>query len=250
MHDSSIQQDEERSAGAPGWTVTFADLMCLLLCMFVLLFSMGRLEVKKFEAMSEVFQQTFRRKGPPTDRVSGGTVGLNSRFGKASGHVARQSDDPDSTRSRQKTPPTQGERLTTLRPGESFDVGTAILFDETSVEISESNRQVLSGLAQDELRGKMNLIEVRGHATARPDANSRYKDAWELAFARCYRTMQYLVDVQGIERRRIRLSVAGSNEPWEAAKHQTSARDSRVEVMLLPALAEEPGLAKGITELR
>ena len=38
----------EQAGGSPAWMNTFADLMNLLLCFFVLLFSMSTVDAQKF----------------------------------------------------------------------------------------------------------------------------------------------------------------------------------------------------------
>jgi len=43
------KKTEEAPAGAPAWMATFSDLMNLLLCFFVLLFSMSTVDAEKFE---------------------------------------------------------------------------------------------------------------------------------------------------------------------------------------------------------
>lgn len=53
------KKPEAPKAGAPAWTATFADLMNLLLCFFVLLYSMSTVDAKKFEAVAASFNQTF-----------------------------------------------------------------------------------------------------------------------------------------------------------------------------------------------
>lgn len=50
---------EEAPKGAPAWQSTFADLMNLLLCFFVLLFSMSSVDAKKFEEIASSFSNTF-----------------------------------------------------------------------------------------------------------------------------------------------------------------------------------------------
>ena len=42
---------EESSGGGAGWLATFGDLMNLLLCFFVLLFSMSTVDADKYEAI-------------------------------------------------------------------------------------------------------------------------------------------------------------------------------------------------------
>lgn len=53
------KQPEEGSKGAPAWMATFADLMNLLLCFFVLLFSMSSVDAQKFEEIAASFSNTF-----------------------------------------------------------------------------------------------------------------------------------------------------------------------------------------------
>jgi chemotaxis protein MotB len=45
--------------GAPGWMVTYGDLMTLLLCFFVLLFSFSTISQKKFESLKESMRGAF-----------------------------------------------------------------------------------------------------------------------------------------------------------------------------------------------
>ncbi len=50
---------EPQQSGGGGWITTFADLMNLLLCFFVLLFSMSTVDAEKFEAMVVSLQNSF-----------------------------------------------------------------------------------------------------------------------------------------------------------------------------------------------
>lgn len=53
------RKPEEPKKGAPAWQSTFADLMNLLLCFFVLLFSMSSVDAQKFEEIAASFSNTF-----------------------------------------------------------------------------------------------------------------------------------------------------------------------------------------------
>jgi chemotaxis protein MotB len=50
---------EEASGGSPAWMSTFSDLMNLLLCFFVLLFSMSTIDSQKFQELSAALAATF-----------------------------------------------------------------------------------------------------------------------------------------------------------------------------------------------
>ena len=53
------RKEDPPPAGCPAWQGTFADLMNLLLCFFVLLFSMSNMDAEKFEALAASFSNTF-----------------------------------------------------------------------------------------------------------------------------------------------------------------------------------------------
>ncbi len=53
------KKPEEPPKGSPAWMATFSDLMNLLLCFFVLLFSMSSVDESKVEAMLKSLQDTF-----------------------------------------------------------------------------------------------------------------------------------------------------------------------------------------------
>ena len=49
------KKQEDPPAGSPAWMATFSDLMNLLLCFFVLLFSMSSVDEKKWEEVAASF---------------------------------------------------------------------------------------------------------------------------------------------------------------------------------------------------
>ena len=52
-------KQEDPPKGTPAWMSTFSDLMNLLLCFFVLLFSMSTVDTEKFEMVVQSLQSTF-----------------------------------------------------------------------------------------------------------------------------------------------------------------------------------------------
>ena len=53
------KKQEDPPKGSPAWMATFSDLMNLLLCFFVLLFSMSSIDVEKYELVVQSFQEAF-----------------------------------------------------------------------------------------------------------------------------------------------------------------------------------------------
>lgn len=78
------QRKEDPPAGSPAWMATFSDLMNLLLCFFVLLFSMSTVDAEKFQIVIASLQSRFNvlEGGSPTigdgDMVGAGINQLQS----------------------------------------------------------------------------------------------------------------------------------------------------------------------------
>lgn len=50
------RRKSEEKKGAPEWMATYGDMVTLLLCFFVLLFSFSEIDAQKFEAIMKSFQ--------------------------------------------------------------------------------------------------------------------------------------------------------------------------------------------------
>ena len=57
MSDGAPEKQE--AAGVPAWVMTFADLMTLLMCFFVLLLSFSEMDVAKFKQLSGSMKEAF-----------------------------------------------------------------------------------------------------------------------------------------------------------------------------------------------
>lgn len=53
------KREDSPPPGSPAWMSTYGDMVTLLLCFFVLLYSMSTIDAEKFEAIAASFSQTF-----------------------------------------------------------------------------------------------------------------------------------------------------------------------------------------------
>jgi flagellar motor protein MotB len=118
--------------------------------------------------------------------------------------------------------------------------GTVLVFADRAADLTDKAKDQLKRLVPL-LAGKRQIIEIRGHARqlSGPAGGSPDGDAWQLSYARCLATMNYLV-LAGLEADRFRLSQAGPNEPrtiTEGTDHLS--QNSCVDVKVLPELADE-----------
>jgi len=212
-----LPHDEPPVAGAPDWLLTYGDLMSLLLTFFVMLVSMSEL------------------KSEP--RVVQAVEAMNEQFGK------ERRDEPGLHRPRgakMEAPLGTAARIEGVRTGRHAMIGGSVMFDEDTAELRDDQVEKLQFVCQQFL-GKAQKIEIRGHTTRRPlPDDSPYRDHWDLAYARCRKAFEIAV-AAGVEPGRIRLSVAGANEPSVVVGDDPLRRreNARVEAFLLNEFAED-----------
>jgi len=210
----NLPVDEAPPAAMPEWMLTYGDLMSLLLTFFIMLYSMTELK---------------------TDgRVVQAVEAMQRQFGK---EPADEAADDGRRGARTKTPLGTFASSRNTGPSRTAAIGGSMLFSETSAELSATEREHLSALVE-RLQGKSQRIEIRGHTTRRPTAEADgFDDHWQLAFARC-REVERFLTAAGIDSRRLRLSVAGGNEPAYIGDDPLGKREnSRVDVFLLDEFA-------------
>ena len=236
-----MNQFEDDSAAAPGWTVTYADLMSLLLTFFILLASMSEIrENDKYQGMADSLHEQFGRASSSDALRPGEAKPRNALFASLAlgGREKRQSllrDQNENAKSQAEASP----RVRVVKAGSRTTVGTVVYFNEPSAELTDEAREDLVETAEL-LRGKPQKIEIRGHTSQR-SADSSGGDAWSLAYHRAESTMDFLVEQLKIEPKRIRLSVAGTHEPAStSADPDAQAANTRVEVFLLDEVVDAP----------
>lgn len=233
--------EEDPPAGVPEWVVTFGDMMSLLLTFFIMLVSFSEVkEEEKYQAMVEALQQQFGYDLSTDYIVPGNSKPRNSAMAKmaASGRAMKF----DLMQGGNKVVAPRGDHtlVRMIRPGDRTAVGMVIFFAEDAVALNDEQRQELT-LQAEQLAGKPQIIEIRGHTSLRPaERFTSYQDNWELAYQRCRATMNLLVGELGIDARRIRLSVAGPNEPLHVGTDTAKLQlNPRVEVYLTDEVVDD-----------
>jgi len=226
--------EEEPEPGIPEWIVTFGDMMSLLLTFFIMLVSMSEMKKdEKFHAMVESFRQQFGHDMSPASMIPGDSPPRSAMLPNAVPAMGR-SKRKDIKNGGQDVKSITGdhERVQIVRPGDDSSIGGVIFFKENVTELTKDNKRDLQRIIE-QIAGKPQKIEIRGHTTRRPvDPNGDFRDEWDLAYERCRNTMHFLIE-QGIDSSRIRLGPAGAGEPlYNGVDPDRLLRNSRVQILM------------------
>ena len=203
--------------GGGAWKVAYADFVTAMMAFFLVMWLVGQGDDVK-EAVADSFNESF---GWAEPRGTHEPQMINGLRRKA---LATQ-------RAREKiseTMRTQKRRMD--------DINTSILFAEGSSELDAKARETLDRLVPH-LAGKLQRIEIRGHESR--GRGSKGSSEWDICYARCLATLKYLEEQQ-IASDRIRISLAGGNEPL-SGQETLPASNSRVEVLLLSEFTRSTG---------
>jgi chemotaxis protein MotB len=230
---------EEEKAGIPEWVVTFGDMMSLLLTFFVLLFSMSELKQEQSMALIESLRRQFGNETTNLSLMPGRFPATTSALNRLPSLGRARRQDTMSGGDKVRAPVGDYPRVTTIRPSDEATQGGVVYFEEGNSRLTQEHRKTLRAIVQM-IGGKPQKIEIRGHTSTRPlSTDSAYRTHWDLAYARCYKVMEHLVQL-GISPKRIRIGVAGENEPVHLGYDELlRKRNARVEIFMLDKLTED-----------
>ncbi len=263
-------RQEEPPKGSAAWMATFSDLMNLLLCFFVLLFSMSTIDAEKFQQIVAAMANniSFMPSG-------GATIGEGSLISSGASHLTELDDyyndlgvnadneDPNATDTENPFDKVEQEQnkesegmaediqqgLTSNGLTQQIDVvvttqyvslniKSGILFDSGKAELKADSIAVLEKVAKVLKAYDEYTIEVIGHTDNVPINTAQYADNTELSLDRGYNVYKYLVNVAKFDSSSIKPSGKGEFDP--IASNATAAgrsQNRRVEIRIYNKLS-------------
>jgi chemotaxis protein MotB len=245
-------------SGGLRWLLTYADMITLLLALFVFLFSISSVSEPKLEAFSVSFAQMFGIGTLPTGLAnpSGGDSVLPIPG------MRRPSDQPadeprKQSRIRSLAPMLRREQyremeqeLTKVLPdlvkegrltfeenreGLVLRLRDSALFGLGSAGMDEGAQEVLDTIA-DSLSRIGNPIRIEGHTDNVPLRAGRYTSNWELSGARAAAVVENFIDSGGLDPNRLSLAGYGEYRPVaENVPGTGNPQNRRVEILILNA---------------
>ncbi len=234
------------------WLIPYADLLTLLLALFIVLFAASNVDVKKFEAMSQVFNEIFTggtgvmEYQSPVEPTPAPTVDDEIQQEKESNQEAAYKQDQEELKEIQSkinhyievnkldaqfaTDLTSEGLLITIRDNVLFASGSATV-DPRYLNVAGEVSRLL------EMDPPRNVI-ISGHTDNVPISTAEFGSNWELSVMRAVNFMKILMENKNLDPKWF--SAKGFGEYKPTATNDTSegrAKNRRVEVLVLPRVA-------------
>jgi len=225
--------DDPRQASAPGWFVSFSDLVTLLLGFFVAMVSFSSFENRKFQqALGSIriaLQTPFTNAQPLSsssllklqdqlmvEEEAAETAAAVKELAEEKGLAAQIGAEA--------TP--EGVRISLSNP---------ILFDEGKDELHSASQGFLIGLAKIIMARNPAGILIEGHTDDTPIHSERFPSNWELSAARALRVLKLFQSAGVNARDMVAIGYAEYRPKVVLPKSATSeakAVNRRVEIVL------------------
>ncbi len=260
---------EEEHENHERWLITYADMITLLMVLFVVLFSIGQVDLAKFQALKHSLANSLGGPVKPNPVVSGG-AGVLAAGSQISGAVPGGSGSlgapiPASQAAialvAQKAAATEQAKLDNVEvqieqslAGKGLQnavtfrqevrglvvtvVTDNVLYAVGSAELEPEGRSVLDAMASA-LAVLPNNIAIEGHTDNQPIiGGGLYPTNWELSTARATSVLRYLIDTHHLNP--ARLSAAGYADTRPLVPNTSPANQAlnrRVEIVVLSLTA-------------
>jgi chemotaxis protein MotB len=257
------RRKEDPPKGSPAWMNTFADLMNLLLCFFVMLFSMSSVNEEKFEKVIASFQSTFSilpgggASIGEGELISSGISQLENFDSYYNQQLSSQSDgqteeEKDITEAYEQQELEESEDMAQQLENAlsqygiqddvevdfnaeyvTLNMNGALLFDSASAELRDEAYPLVNKLGKILVTYDNNIIEVEGHTDNVPIHSSKYEDNNVLSMYRALAVANYLRDTTTLDPAYIKSSGRGEYVPIaDNATPEGRARNRRVEIKI------------------
>lgn len=265
-----MSDDGPEDPGVPAWVMTFADLMSLLMCFFVLLLAFSEMDAQKFKQLAGSMKQAFGVQADvKADFIPKGTSVITREFspGKpvpTSIEAVRQFtvdssrntlDYLDRTNKNEEQVERDLERLKEALKDEikkgiatvTRDGGRIIVvihehgsFPSGSEKLRDSILPTLDKVA-DQVIWMNGVVQVTGHTDNVPIKTQRFRSNWDLSSARAVSVAHRLLYSGGV--RPDRMVVTGLADTLPVAPNDSSdsrARNRRVQVSIIRTPEDAP----------
>lgn len=255
-------EEHEEHVNHEAWIIPYADMVTLLMALFLMLFAMGRLDLAKFQSLAESLGQALN---PTMAQIPGGS-GIAPGQGtgpdgpsraEAAEQALRHQEQLAELRRREEVRLGKVQeriRLAARRQGVLGSVdfrddprglvvtimSDKVLFPSGSAELQPAGYRVLRAIAHA-LEDIPNQIVVEGHTDDRPISTGTYPSNWELSTARATQVLRTLVSRYGLQPYRV--SAAGYADQRPVATNDTAAgraRNRRVELVVVSSVPRVP----------
>ncbi len=270
---SKLKHAEEEHENSERWLLTYADMITLLMVLFIVLFAIGQIDSKKFDKLHDGLAQSFGESTvldggaglldgsavqaqAPDDSRAGEQALERQRQAVLAAQSAADAAAAAAARNEANALRESAEALAKIRKSiteilakkhltgavqfEAVDergLVVNVVTDRVLFDLGEATLRPHGGQVLDAiapvLRHVPNNLVIEGHTDNQPISDSRFASNWELSTLRATTVLRYLLD-KGVDASKVAAAGYAEQRPLQAGDSAASrARNRRVAIVIL-----------------
>lgn len=233
------RKNQEASEGT--WLNTYADLVTLLLCFFVLLFAMSKIDNEKFKQFILSFQSN---KGMIIGNQGDTLPPIIDDFSDPTPKITEESEDEKFEKMYNELQRFVSENglesnvsVYKEQDGILINFKDSVLFDKASAVLREDAVNILTELSTI-LHSFDRMVKVEGHTDNDPINNALYPSNWELSTARAVGVVKFFIEGVPYDRQipphLLQAAGYGEYHPLvENNSEENKAKNRRIEIAII-----------------
>ena len=234
------------------WLIPYADMLTLLLALFIVMFAMSKVDAEKFKAVSSGLNSAFKGGTSVLENGDGGTSTeitplVDSKLNDdklSDGQIEEETMNEIKAKIEEEI--NSGEYLDKVEvivneAGLEINIKDVILFDSSKADVKKESNALLMQISHA-LKDLDNDIKIIGHTDNRPIKNEEFRSNWDLSAMRAINILQFMNEDGGLPEERLSVEAHGEYKPkYDNSTEDGQAGNRRVEISILRkyALNEE-----------
>ncbi|MBU8787169.1 MULTISPECIES: flagellar motor protein MotB [Bacillus] len=232
------------------WLIPYADLLTLLLALFIVLFAMSSIDAKKFDMLSKSFNAV----------LTGGTGVMDySSFVEPKSPTQEDGKKPDEQKVAKQSDSKQKDQEALKKIQEQVNqfikdkklekqvntkltdeglllsIEDNIFFDSGKAEVRQQDVPLAKEISDLLVLNPPRNIVISGHTDNVPIKNSQFKSNWHLSVMRAVNFMSLLIENPKLDAKTFSAKGYGEYKPIASNRTEEGRRKNRrVEILILP----------------
>lgn len=245
--------------GIPAWVMTFADLMSLLMCFFVLLLSFSEMDLQKYKQIAGSMKMAFGvQTSIPAHEIPKGTSIIAKNFspGKPTKTILNKIQQDTADKNKEKLESPTAAEIKTQSDARKIAESLKKEISEGKLEIEVADKNIIIRIKEENsfvsgngrltvlfgpvikkiheaIKNIKGTIKVGGHTDDNPISTAEYRSNWELSTARAVSVAHALMEEGKIEENRFEIVGYGDTRPLVPnTTDENRSKNRRVDIII------------------
>ena len=219
------------------WLIPYADMLTLLLALFIVMFAMSQTDKEKFKKVSEQFNVIFSDGSGVLEKDGTVVIPENSTTSYDTKGVIEEDKMNEVKRMLEEEVKSKGYsdkvKVELNKEGLEISIQDTVLFNSGEAEVLKGVSPLLIQISTM-LQKLDNDIKIVGHTDNVPIFTEKFRSNWDLSSMRAINVMKFMVDAGKLHAEKFSIQAYGQYKPkFDNSTQDGRAKNRRVDMVIV-----------------